>query len=57
MRDYPDWVRLQALDFAYGNLACSTNHKPDRDAFHDLWLKEGFTEAAWLEWAKDKVWR
>jgi hypothetical protein len=48
--------RLQALDFAYGNLACSTNHKPARKAFEWLFINEGFTVEEFNAWAKDKEW-
>lgn len=42
----------QALDFAYGNLAASTNHRPSREAFKKLakerygWTDEQFDEFA-----------
>lgn len=49
--------RLQSLNWAYGNLACSTNHKPTRAAFAKLFRKDGFSYAEFAEWAADKEWR
>jgi hypothetical protein len=43
----------QAMSFAYNNLACSTNHKPQREAFEKLaserygWSAERF-QAWWV---------
>lgn len=42
----------QALSFAYGNLAASTNHKPSRAAFAKL-ASERY---GWSEWAADLTW-
>jgi hypothetical protein len=46
----------QRLDFAYGNLAASTNHKPTRRAFLDLANKMGIDEVAFDRWAHGKTW-
>lgn len=47
---------MQRFDWAYGNLAASTNHKPSRKAFLKLFLDEGYSEADFEEFARDKVW-
>lgn len=46
----------QRLDFAYGNLAASTNHKPMRNTFRQLALKLGMTLADFDEWAAGLEW-
>lgn len=47
---------LQNIDFAYGNLACSTNHKPRRAAFEKVAFDSGLTKEEFEAWAKDKEW-
>lgn len=47
---------VQSFSFAYGNLACTTNHKPTLSAFMALAWKRGWTPAQFEEWAKDKEW-
>ena len=47
---------MQRIDFAYGNLACSTNHKPTRAAFAKLAKDMGVTEKRFIEWAGTKEW-
>lgn len=47
---------LQSLCFSYGNLACSSNHKPKREAFKNLAIAMGLKEKDFEEWAKDKEW-
>lgn len=46
----------QRLDFAYGNLAASTNHKPQREVFHALATKLGMTQIAFEAWASRREW-
>jgi hypothetical protein len=46
----------QRLDFAYGNLAASTNHKPTRRAFLDLANEMGIDEVTFDRWAHGKKW-
>lgn len=47
----------QRLDFAYGSLACSTNHKPSRKAFRVVALEErGWTEEEFERWASEREW-
>ena len=42
----------QALDFAYGNLSISTNHKPDRETFRKLARERyGWDDARFDAWA------
>lgn len=48
--------RHQALDWAYGNLACSTNHKPQLDAFRKVALGNGWASEEFEEWAKTREW-
>jgi hypothetical protein len=48
--------RDQLLSFAYGNLACSSNHKPQRAAFQTVALARGFTEAEFDAWADVRHW-
>jgi hypothetical protein len=52
----PDERVAQALSFAYGNLACSTNHKPERRAFRAIALERGWTEERFNEWAAQHHW-
>jgi hypothetical protein len=47
---------VQRFDFAYGNLACTTNHKPTRQAFALLAKSRGWTAPQFTEWAEDKAW-
>lgn len=49
----------QRLDFAYGNLAASTNHKPCRDAFRKLAAEQfGWSTETFDRWADArKGWR
>ncbi len=44
-------------DFAYGNLLCSTNHKPVRLAFKLMMTGDGLTDEQFRVWAKNKEWR
>ncbi len=48
--------REQRFDFAYGNLACTTNHKPSLRAFAQLAMKQGWTFFEFCDWAKGKEW-
>lgn len=48
----------QALSFAYGNLAMSTNHLPTRSVFNKLALQRGWTQAEFDAWADARhAWR
>jgi hypothetical protein len=49
--------REQRLDFAYGNLAASSNHKPRRSAFRNLALTMGMSEENFNVWAVQRSWR
>lgn len=53
----PEARRLQALDFTYSNLACSTNHQPVRAAFQAVARESGLTDEEFEAWARDKTWR
>ena len=44
------------MDFAYGNFACSSNHKPQRLAFRQVAQSRGWTQEEFDKWAEDKVW-
>lgn len=46
----------QALDFAYGNLACSTRHKPDRETFRRLWAERKLPAEEFNAWAASRTW-
>ena len=46
----------QRFDFAYGNLAASTNHKPSRAAFESLAKDRGWTVEHFNKWAEGKEW-
>lgn len=47
----------QALSFAYGNLACTTNHKPSRRAFRHIAIeKYGWSDERFEKWAEGKEW-
>lgn len=48
--------RSQLLSFSYGQLTCSTNHKPQRAAFQKVALSRGFTEAEFDAWADVRHW-
>lgn len=48
--------RAQRLDWIYGQLACSTNHKPTRASFEELALERGWTAIEFVAWAAKKVW-
>ena len=56
----PEERVLQRLSFAYGNLACSTNHLPRREAFQvlcvgpDSWYQ--LTQERFDEWADARKW-
>lgn len=53
-----DYVQpMQAIDWAYGNLACSTNHKPVRECFLKLALERGVSQGEFDRWAADKEWK
>lgn len=46
----------QALCFAYGNLACSTNHKPSRAAFWASAEKMEWSRERFEVWAAGRKW-
>jgi hypothetical protein len=46
----------QAMSFAYGNLACSTHHKPVRAAFAAVARRYGWSGERFERWAADKEW-
>jgi hypothetical protein len=47
----------QALGFAYGNLASSTNHKPSLIAFWEIARDRfGWTPERFIEWADGRRW-
>lgn len=47
----------QALSFAYGNLAMSTNHRPLRNAFLTLAQSEfGWSEEQFDRWSEGREW-
>jgi hypothetical protein len=48
--------QAQCLSFAYGNLACTTNHKPTRSAFRKVALDLGVTEEEFEVWAREREW-
>ena len=52
----PEELEAQRFDFAYGNLAASTNHRPSRAAFFQLALERGWTTERFEAFAKDKEW-
>ena len=51
----PEEKQLQGLDFAYGNLACSSSHKPQREAFQKV-ASGKIPDKAFDAWAADKTW-
>ena len=51
-----DQIQDQGMDFAYGNLACSTNHKPTREGFASLAKELGWTDERFAEWAAKREW-
>ena len=52
----PDEKFAQKLNFVYGNLACSTNHKPSRLAFAQLAQEYGWSFQKFAAWADGKEW-
>lgn len=52
----PEQQEEQRLDFAYGNLACSTNHKPSRAAFWKVAHERGWTQERFDSWAHGREW-
>lgn len=52
----PDQQLYQSLDFAYGNLACSSNHKPNREAFKTLAMERGMSASEFESWADKREW-
>jgi hypothetical protein len=46
----------QGFSFSYGNLACTTNHKPTRAAFAKLARDRGWTEEQFAAWADTREW-
>lgn len=46
----------QGLSFAYGNLAASTNHKPQRAAFRQIALERGWSGERFDTWAAGMQW-
>jgi len=49
--------QAQTLCFVYGNLACSTNHKPSRGAFERLAAERyGWTKEEFDVWADQRRW-
>jgi hypothetical protein len=47
---------LQALDWAYGNLAATMRHKPVRAAFKNLWAERGLPVEEFDAWAAEREW-
>jgi hypothetical protein len=52
----PEQLEEQRFDFAYGNLAASTNHKPSRAAFESLAKDRGWAAEQFNKWAEGKEW-
>jgi hypothetical protein len=52
----PEQRDEQWMTFAYGNLACTTNHKPSRAAFAALARSKGWSRDRFVAWATDKEW-
>jgi hypothetical protein len=52
----PRQLEEQRFDFAYGNLATSTNHKPSRAAFWWLAQERGWTVEQFRVWAEGREW-
>lgn len=48
--------RAQRLDFAYGNLAASTRHKPRRGAFYHVARSIGMSALEFMGWAEGREW-
>jgi hypothetical protein len=47
----------QRLDFVYGNLVCSTNHRPVRAAFATIAKSMGWSAERFEKWAAERAWR
>ena len=52
----PEQLEEQRFDFAYGNLAASTNHKPSRAAFESMPKDRGWTVEQFNKWAEERKW-
>ena len=48
--------QISRFSYAYGNLACSTNHKPTLAAFAAMAKSEGWSAEEFKDWAKDLEW-
>lgn len=46
----------QRLNFAHGNLACTTNHRPHLGAFWALAHRMGWTAEEFIAWAETRRW-
>jgi hypothetical protein len=56
--EYRDMVREQRVDWTYGQLACTNNHHPTREAFRAFCLETiGWSEERFEAWAVGKEWR
>jgi hypothetical protein len=47
---------IQRLDFVYGNLACSSRHRPLREAFELLAEELRIPWGTFVSWADTKEW-
>ena len=54
--DMPPLHELSAMSFSYGNLMCSTRHRPRRAAFAVVAERRGWTKEQFDAWARDRVW-
>ena len=52
----PEQLEEQRFDFAYGNLAASTNHKPSRAAFESMAIERDWSFQRFSKWAEGKEW-
>lgn len=47
---------IQRMSWAWGNLACTTNHKPRRNELTHIARSRGWTEERFQIWADEMEW-
>jgi hypothetical protein len=52
----PAEVQEQRLSWAYGQLACSTNHKPTLEGLRAIAVKMGWDRKRFAGWAIQRKW-
>jgi hypothetical protein len=60
LRDLPQMTdeqkQEQAFDFTYGNLACTSNHRPKLAIFAAIAKERGWSDERFAKWSAQKEW-